>query len=109
MSNRVFLITLSMNIPVAADSEEEARAFLLDDNNVICDAADVIKQSIIEEESGDDVLFCEELTEELLDGEFAEFEDLVPYGDASMDTVGERVRSHEDDEEDDEENLPCGW
>lgn len=104
MSNRVFLVTLSVEIPVVADSEEEAREFLLEENcDVIEKAAQQMKADLISDE--DEAFHVMEITEEMLDDEYSDYEDLVPWGDDSNDTVGQRLR--EQDAYSDEEEF--GW
>ncbi len=108
MTTRVFLVSLTIEIPVVADSEEEARDFLLEEDcDVLEQSMAQVKASMIENESGEDDLACEEITEESLEEAHAHHEDSVPWGDDRDETVGQRVREEPSEPSEDVEQP--GW
>lgn len=102
MTSRVFLVSFTTEIPVVADSEEEAREYLLDEDCDVIERAVVqIKSNMMEDD--DENMTIEEITEESLDEKYAEYANLVPWGDDGDDTIAERL--HSDYVEDDEGNV----
>jgi hypothetical protein len=106
--DRIFLVTLSVKIPVVADSEEEARAYVLCDRDATEDAVLQVLETCEEEDNADEVLEVEEVTADSLLREHSEFGSLMPWGDDGDETIAERLGMDEEvDEDEDPEPFSC--
>lgn len=104
---KVYLAIVQVKIPVVADSEEEVREFLLEEQNSIIFTAtgQVVEQ--LREDPTDPDFAVEEITEESLDDEHEGWEDLVPWGGTDETILRQLTEDEEPHEEDDE--VPPEW
>lgn len=114
--SKVFLITVpAIQIPIAADSVEEAMECLLENPEFYHEAATGVMNIMLEEETYHDDLDAVEITADSLKAEHAHLTENVPWGDGGFFTVEERVIDEElmgaDDEtyEEDSGQFAEGW
>lgn len=88
--SRVFLFSKTVRIPVVADTEDEAREFLLENDEVFHNEVDQIVDALSSSDFADfdDV---QEITAENLETEFPGWGELAPWGDDGYDTIAERL------------------
>lgn len=106
--SKVFLITVpAIQIPVVADSAEEAMECLLENPEFYHEAASGVLNTMFDEETHHDDLDTVEITADSLKAEHAHLTESVPWGDGGFFTVEERVIDEElmaaDDESYEEE------
>ncbi len=117
---KIYLVSLTMNIPVSADSAQEAMEFVEHNTDLCID--NEAKQAYDALQKGDEAqayMECTELKVEDLDDADGFWTDIIPWGDDSMDSIGQRMgilaadayedqdeeSSFEDDDTDEEDDY----
>ncbi len=104
--DRIFLVSLTVKVPVVAASEEDARTFLLHEEGVAEDCVRQVLSNCEEEDDIEETLEVEEVTEESLYREHSEYANLFPWGDDGEETIADRLDTGEDfDDDEDDEDL----
>lgn len=92
MSMKVFLVSVSFEVPVVAEDEESAINRLIHDTESM--AVEALEQQLLHLADGDDAdmqLDSRELRAEDILGPDADWGDAVPFGDDSEATIAERL------------------
>lgn len=103
--DRIFLVSVTVKVPIVAESEEHARAFLVHEDDVAEDSIRQVLTSADEEDSIEETLEVEEITEASLYREHAEYATLVPWGDDGGETIADRLETDGEFEDEDDEDL----
>jgi len=98
---KVFLVEMTVTVPVVAEDEDAAVMVLANDPEIV---SDVINQQCAHLAEGDDsdvILVAHELRAEDITGADADWSDVVPFGDESDATIAERLLDEPEEESSD--------